>query len=147
LLTCFDIHLLLCVTIHCKLLDFGVAENILLQRNNNLPLGRSAMSEVWKTKNGPRKVRFDPPTLKEAIFAAQGLTGDLEQQAEIAAALMAVPVDDVRAKLAVAVRAPDGAHIVTSVGRDGGARTVIVERKPNRHFIAGALRPTPLRPP
>jgi hypothetical protein len=100
------------------------------------------MSEVWKTKNGPRKVRFDPPTLKEAIFAAQGLTGDLEQQAEIAAALMAVPVDDVRAKLAVAVRAPDGAHIVTSVGRDGDARTVIVERKPNRHFIAGALRPT-----
>jgi len=99
------------------------------------------MSEVWKTKNGPRKVRFDPPTLREAIFAAQGLTGNLEQQAEIAASLMAVPVEDVRAKLAAAVRAPDGAHIVTSTGRDGGARAVIVERKPSRHFIAGALRP------
>jgi hypothetical protein len=104
------------------------------------------MSEVWKTKNGPRKVRFDPPTLKEAIFAAQGLTGDLDQQAEIAAALMAVPVEDVRTTLAATVRAPDGAHIVTSVGRDGGARLVIVERKPNRHFIAGALRPTAAPP-
>ena len=99
------------------------------------------MSEVWKTKNGPRKVRFDPPTLKEAIFAAQGLTADLEQQAEIAAALMAVPVEDVRATLAAKVRAPNGAQLVTSFGRDGGARTVVVERRPNRHFVAGSLHP------
>jgi len=95
------------------------------------------MSEVWKTKNGPRKVRFDPPTLKEAIFAAEGLTGNLEQQAEIAAVLMAVPVADVRAKLAAVAPARNCAKIVTSNGRDGGARTVIVERRPSRHFTVG----------
>jgi hypothetical protein len=47
---------------------------------------KATMSEVWNTKYGPRRVRFDPPTLKEAIFAARGLTDELQQQAEIAAA-------------------------------------------------------------
>jgi len=27
------------------------------------------MSEDWNTKYGPRRVRRDPPTLEEAIFA------------------------------------------------------------------------------
>ena len=43
------------------------------------------MSEDWNTKYGPRRVRRDPPTLEEAIFAAVGITDDQEQQAEIAA--------------------------------------------------------------
>ena len=30
------------------------------------------MSVVWNTKYGTRRVRHDPPTLKEAILAAQG---------------------------------------------------------------------------
>jgi len=46
------------------------------------------MSEVWKTKYGFRRVRRDPPTLAEAIAAARGLTGDVQQQVEIAASLM-----------------------------------------------------------
>jgi len=106
------------------------------------------MSEVWNTKYGPRKVRFDPPTVREALFAAQGLTGDVEQQAEIAAALMEVPVEDVRAELSAMVPARNGPKIVTSIGRDGGARMVIVERKPSRHLTvgAGALRQGPLKP-
>jgi hypothetical protein len=105
-------------------------------------IGRPAMSEVWNTKFGPRRVRFDPPTLKEALVAAQGLTGDCHQQAEIAAALMDVPVEDARAALSVMVPGRNSAQIVTSTGRDGGARVVIVERKPSRHFTAGlgALR-------
>jgi hypothetical protein len=44
------------------------------------------MSTVWNTKYSERRVRFDPPTLKEAIAAARGLTDDVQQQAEIAAA-------------------------------------------------------------
>ena len=38
------------------------------------------MSVVWNTKYGPRRVRFDPPTLQEAISAARGLTGELQLQ-------------------------------------------------------------------
>ena len=50
------------------------------------------MSEDWNTKYGPRRVRRDPPTLDEAIFAAVGITDDHEQQAEIAASLMGMPL-------------------------------------------------------
>ena len=32
------------------------------------------MSEDWNTKYGTRRVRRDPPTLEEAIFAAVGIT-------------------------------------------------------------------------
>jgi hypothetical protein len=103
--------------------------------------GGAAMSETWITKFGPRRVRFDPPTLKEAIVAAQGLTDDLDQQAEIAAALMALPIEDARAELAKMAPPRNSAQIVTSSGRNGGARTVIVERKPSRQFTGGAGAP------
>ena len=51
------------------------------------------MSEIWETKYGSRRVRHDPPTLEEAIAAAQGLSDELDEQIEIAAGLMALPVD------------------------------------------------------
>ena len=54
------------------------------------------MSEVWKTKYGPRRVRKDPPTLQEAIAAARGLTDDIGEQVEIAASLMEVPHEQVK---------------------------------------------------
>jgi hypothetical protein len=95
------------------------------------------MSTVWKTKYGTRRVRYDPPTLKEAIAAAQGLTDELQQQAEIAAALMELPVEDVRAELLKLAPPRNSTHIVTSSGREGAARTVIVERKPSRRPAAG----------
>jgi hypothetical protein len=38
------------------------------------------MSEDWNTKYGRRRVRRDPPTLEEAIFAAIGITDDQEAQ-------------------------------------------------------------------
>ena len=57
------------------------------------------MSTTWNTKYGPRRVRHDPPTLEEAIFAARGLTDDPEDQVAIAAGLMELPLDDVRAAL------------------------------------------------
>ena len=42
------------------------------------------MSEDWNTKYGTRRVRRDPPTLEEAIFAAVGITDDQQQQAGLA---------------------------------------------------------------
>ena len=32
------------------------------------------MSEVWDTKDGRRRVRRDPPTIEDAVLAAQGST-------------------------------------------------------------------------
>jgi hypothetical protein len=68
------------------------------------------MSEDWQTKYGTRRVRRDPPTLEEAIFAATGITDDLDSQAEIASALMGMPLDVVQAEVKkvarAAVRAP-----------------------------------------
>ena len=49
------------------------------------------MSDSWNTKYGSRRVRQDPPTLQEAIFAASGLTSDPGEQAETAAPLMGLP--------------------------------------------------------
>ena len=34
------------------------------------------MSDVWDTKYGRRRVRRDPPTVEEAVIAAQGLTDE-----------------------------------------------------------------------
>jgi hypothetical protein len=96
------------------------------------------MSTVWNTKYGTRRVRFDPPTLKEAIAAARGLTDTLQQQAEIAAALMDLPVEEVRAELLKLASPRNSTQIVTSNGREGIARTVIVERKASRRVAAGA---------
>ena len=55
------------------------------------------MNQDWNTKYGTRRVRRDPPTLEEAIFAAVGITDDQEAQAEIAASLMGLPIESVQA--------------------------------------------------
>src|ERR1700752_608276 len=69
--------------------------------------GRRAMSKVWKTKYGSRRVRVEPPTLDEAVFAARGLTDDPNEQAEIAASLMGLPVDKVKVALLKASQRKD----------------------------------------
>ena len=83
-------------------------------------------STVWNTKYGKQLVRFDPPTLKEAIAAARGLTDDVQQQAEMAAALMDLPVGEVRVELLKLAPPRNSTQIVTASGREGAARTVIV---------------------
>jgi 2-phospho-L-lactate guanylyltransferase (CobY/MobA/RfbA family) len=96
------------------------------------------MSETWETKYGSRRVRHDPPTLEEAISAAQGLSDELDEQIEIAAGLMALPVEAVRAEVLKSVKpVVKPARVVVAPSREGAARTVIVERKPSRR-----LRPT-----
>lgn len=89
------------------------------------------MSEVWNTKYGPRRVRHDPPVLADAIAAAQGLTDDFEQQAELASELIGVPKAEVIAEMRKAAtrRQP---ITVTSTDRKGFVRAVVVERRPSR---------------
>ena len=89
------------------------------------------MSASWNTKWGPRRVRLDPPTLAEALAAAQGFTDDREGQAEIAAGLMGVPIAE--AKTELLRLAPDRRATAVAPARDKrGVRTVIIERKTSR---------------
>ena len=93
------------------------------------------MSEDWNTKYGTRRVRRDPPTLEEAIFAAVGITDDQEAQAEIAAALMGLPVEDVQAVGKKAARPVLGRSTTRVIaGEQGAQRSIVVERRIVRKF-------------
>lgn len=96
------------------------------------------MSGTWKTKYGLRRVRHDPPTIAEALAAASGLTDDREQQIELAASLMELPVEAVRAEAAKLAPARKNVSIdvVALSSRNGAARTVVVERKVVRRPLA-----------
>ena len=95
------------------------------------------MPQTWDTKFGPRRVRHDPPTLKEAVAAAQGLTDQVSAQIEIAAALMGLPAEAVRAEVMQAAPERKSVRLTIASSRDRGAmaRTVIVERKPARRMV------------
>ncbi|HTP93791.1 MAG TPA: hypothetical protein VMJ52_18745 [Xanthobacteraceae bacterium] len=86
------------------------------------------MSEVWDTKDGRRRVRHDPPTVEEAVLAAQGLTDELSEQIEIVAALMEVTTDEARGAVLRMGQRKD-VNRVTIMGRVGAPRAVVVERR------------------
>jgi len=92
------------------------------------------MSDVWDTKDGRRRVRRDPPTVEEAVVAAQGLTDDLREQVEIVAALMEISTDEARAVVLRMGQRKD-VNRVTVTGRIGAPRAVVVERRPARHSV------------
>lgn len=95
------------------------------------------MSNVWNTKFGPRRVRQEPPTLEEALFAARGFTDDLQEQVEFAASLMDLPTDEVKAQLLKSGAQRKDVATVGYTSRVGSTRTVIVERKIVRRPLAG----------
>jgi hypothetical protein len=93
------------------------------------------MSEDWNTKYGTRRVRRDPPTLDEAIFAAVGITDDPQAQAEIAASLMGLPIETVLAEVKKAARPILGRSTTRVIaGEQGAQRSVVVERRVIRKF-------------
>jgi hypothetical protein len=94
------------------------------------------MSEVWKTKYGPRRVRRDPPTVTEAVAAARGLTDNVQEQIEIAASLMDLSPEQVKPEVLKAATSRKDANTVAFVGRPGAPRTVVVERVPSRRPVA-----------
>jgi hypothetical protein len=89
------------------------------------------MSDVWETKDGRRRVRRDPPTVDEAVVAAQGLSDDPKEQIEIVASLMQVSPDEARTAV---LRMSQRKEInrVTVAGRTGAPRAVVVERRAPR---------------
>jgi hypothetical protein len=92
------------------------------------------MTDAWETKDGPRRVRRDPPTVEEAVLAAQGLTDSLKEQIEIVASLMEVPHDEARG---VVLRMGQRKDLdrVTVTGRIGAPRAVVVERRTSRFAV------------
>ena len=92
------------------------------------------MSEDWNTKYGTRRVRRDPPTLDEAIFAATGITDDQDAQAEIAAALMGLPIESVTAEVKKVARITARSSTRVIAGEQGAQRSVVVERRVVRKF-------------
>ena len=102
-------------------------------------------NKAWKTKYGPRRVRQEAPTLEEAIAAAQGLTDEPSEQAEIAASLMGLPQDEVRAVLLTMPQPRKAANSsVVIAGSASAPRTIVVERKLSRRVPPAADR-VPLR--
>jgi hypothetical protein len=90
------------------------------------------MATTWNTKWGARRVRKDPPTIEEALIAAESLTDDLGQKIEIAAALMGLPTPEVKALAAKQALRNRGRPTIVN----GRSRAVVVEYKRPRSLRA-----------
>jgi hypothetical protein len=75
-----------------------------------------------------RRTRYDPPTLAEAITAAQCLTAQIESQIEITAQLMGVPEEEVRSEVLKAAVRTTARH-TGSVCVHQRRTEVVVERR------------------
>jgi len=81
----------------------------------------------------PLRVRREPPTVEEAVSAAQALTNDIEQQVEVAAGLIGLPEDEVRPHVLNAPR-PSREPMrprdqVGNAARRGAPTVVVVQRR------------------
>jgi len=94
------------------------------------------MDEVWDTKDGRRRVRRDPPTVEEAVLAAQGLTDEVSEQIEIVTALMKISADEARGAVLRMAQRKDVNRLALT-GRVGSPRAVVVERRITRRPLGG----------
>jgi hypothetical protein len=83
----------------------------------------------------PVRVRQEPPTVAEAVAAAQALTPDLEQQVDITAGLMGLTPDEARPFVLAAPplnpqrSATQGGYAGAEGGRRSAGPVVVVERR------------------
>jgi hypothetical protein len=92
------------------------------------------MSEIWDTKDGRRRVRRDPPTIEEAVLAAQGLTDETSEQTEIVASLMQISAEEARGAVLRMGQRKDVDRITIAAramraGHNAAPRAVVVERR------------------
>lgn len=80
----------------------------------------------------PIRIKKCPPTIEEAIIAAQGLVDEVEAQVEIAAGFMGVEADEVRAQVIRAFEEAKSVETLVVADRRGSERAVIVERARTR---------------
>ena len=89
-----------------------------------------------KSKPKPRyRTRYEPPTLLEAINAAQGLSDEIATQIEIAASLTGLPPEEVRPQVLERAAQRRFEHHTVVTNRAGMAQRVVVERKPPRRIL------------
>jgi hypothetical protein len=98
------------------------------------------VTEVWDTKDGRRRVRRDPPTVEDAVLAAQGLTDEPSEQVEIVASLMEISVEEARGAVLRMGQRKDVDHITvatrpTRPGQLSVPRAVVVERRAPRRVV------------
>jgi hypothetical protein len=86
--------------------------------------------------SSPVRVRHEPPTVAEAVSAAQALTPDLEQQVDIMAGLMGLTLDEARPFVLAAPplnlqrpATPQRGYAGTESGRRSAGPVVVVERR------------------
>jgi len=89
------------------------------------------MTDIWETKDGMRRVRRDPPTIEEAVVAAQGLTEDVKEQVEIVASLMEISLEEAR-RVVLRMGQRKDVNRVTVTSRVGAPRAIVVERRTSR---------------
>jgi hypothetical protein len=95
------------------------------------------VSEVWDTKDGRRRVRRDPPTVEDAVLAAQGLTDEPSEQVEIVASLMQISAEEARGAILRTGPRKEVNHITVATrparpGQLSVPRAVVVERRASR---------------
>lgn len=94
----------------------------------------------------PLRVRREPPTVEEAVIAAQALTEDTEQQVEVAAGLIGLPADEVRPHVLNAPPLPAESFRPRERAVDSGttrraAPTVVVIQRRSRIGVGGPRQP------
>jgi hypothetical protein len=77
-----------------------------------------------------RRTRHDPPALEEAIAAAQGLTGQIESQIEIAAQLIGLPENEVRPRVLLARAHTRNSRVVPAHNRQ--TEITVIRRRGSR---------------
>jgi hypothetical protein len=98
------------------------------------------VNEAWDTKYGRRRVRRDPPTVEDAVLAAQGLTDEPGEQVEIVASLMEISAEEARGAVLRMGQRRDVNHITvatrsTRPGQISAPRAVVVERRAPRRSV------------
>lgn len=81
------------------------------------------------------RTRYEPPTLDEAVFAAQGMSDVISEQVEIVAMLMGVSQEEASRRVMQHSRPQRTIARTVLSRRTGTERTVVVERKPTRRII------------
>jgi len=98
------------------------------------------VSEVWDTKDGRRRVRRDPPTVDDAVLAAQGLSDEQGEQIEIVASLMQISAEEARGAVLRMGQRKEVNHITVAArparsGQLSAPRAVVVERRAPRRSV------------
>lgn len=93
----------------------------------------------------PLRVRREPPTVEEAVIAAQALTEDTEQQVEVAAGLIGLPAEEVRPHVLNAPPLPAEPFRLRERAADAAPRraapTVVVLQRRSRIGVGGSRQP------